>query len=81
MGNVQYAAILNIATGTNANLVHVAANRDQRPDTDIIFHNDVTDDDTTWIDHNALAGLREEMFIRAKGGSHHVLLYAEFIAA
>lgn len=59
MRNVQNAAVLYISTGTNADLIHITPDRNQRPDAHVVPHYDITDHNTAWIDHNALASLRE----------------------
>ncbi len=63
MGHMQHAAILNISTGANGDVIHISTNSNQRPDTDIITQPDIANDHATAVDHDAIALFWEKIFI------------------
>ncbi|MNW00031.1 hypothetical protein D3C71_1954760 [compost metagenome] len=64
MSHVQHAAILNITARTDLYRVDIAADGNQRPDTDVIGQLNVADHHAGRVDHYALTQFWRVMKIR-----------------
>ncbi|MNE72781.1 hypothetical protein D3C80_1687500 [compost metagenome] len=71
---VQHCAILHVAAGADADVVHVSARRHQGPDAGIVAELDITHQSGTGIHIYSFAQLRAFSFVRSQSQVHLGLL-------